>query len=464
MKYIDLFSGCGGLSLGLDNAGFKNYLSIEKSPMAAETFYHNFISRIEGKEWDEYLLLNINEQFEKGLIVNDLETVLNSNKIMNKIKQQKIDLVAGGPPCQGFSLAGQRNPEDHRNQLSWQFLTFVEKTNPKTVIIENVAGFRQNFKKHNKKSPFEELIYALENTGKGYHVQPLHLNAMHYGVPQHRPRTLLIGIRKNIISKNQIKLFNPIWKSEYDQTMSNQRPSLAPPSTHFDHHILTTENALSDIYKYGYKFGISDSFYKSKKGRYANQMRRIKTNNFGNIKYKLKNHNIRSHTDRVIERFKLYHFFRDMNVSSNFLNVVAHYNIDASDMLKIMSFMRIDINFPIISNDNTILAKNKIELAKLVVKMKTKKNSQRALCLNKPSPTLMSLPDDYVHPVEPRALTVREMARIQSFPDSFEFKAKEITGGKLRRTEIAQFTQVANAVPPVMAKAIGKNLINLLRI
>ena len=75
----------------------------------------------------------------------------------------------------------------------------------------------------------------------------------------------------------------------------------------------------------------------------------------------------------------------------------------------------------------------------------------------------MSLPDDYVHPVEPRALTVREMARIQSFPDSFEFKAKEITGGKLRRTEIAQFTQVANAVPPVMAKAIGKNLINLLR-
>ena len=192
-------------------------------------------------------------------------------------------------------------------------------------------------------------------------------------------------------------------------------------------------------------------------------MRRIKTNNYGNIKYKLKNHNIRSHTDRVIERFKLYHFFRDMNVSSNFLNVVAHYNIDASDMLKIMSFMRIDINFPIISNDGAILAKNKIELAKLVVTMKTK-NSQRALYLNKPSPTLMSLPDDYVHPVEPRALTVREMARIQSFPvDSFEFKAKEITGGKLRRTEIAQFTQVANAVPPVMAKAIGKNLINLLR-
>ena len=90
------------LSLGLDNAGFKNYLSIEKSPMAAETFYHNFISRIEGNEWNEYLLLNINEQFEKGLIVNDLETVLNSNKIMNKIKQQKIDLVAGDHPAKDF--------------------------------------------------------------------------------------------------------------------------------------------------------------------------------------------------------------------------------------------------------------------------------------------------------------------------------------------------------------------------
>ena len=94
----------------------------------------------------------------------------------------------------------------------------------------------------------------------------------------------------------------------------------------------------------------------------------------------------------------------------------------------------------------------------------TKKHSQRALIKGNPSPAQLTIPDDICHysPYENRVLTIREMARIQSFPDSFVFRSKETTGGKNRSYEVPQYTQVGNAVPPKMAFYLGEHIINLL--
>jgi DNA (cytosine-5)-methyltransferase 1 len=95
--------------------------------------------------------------------------------------------------------------------------------------------------------------------------------------------------------------------------------------------------------------------------------------------------------------------------------------------------------------------------------LKTKKHSQRPLKIDAPSPTVVSIPDDVIHPLYPRTFTVREQARFQSFPDYFEFRSKETTGGGKRKTEVPQYTQVGNAVPPLMAKVIGEHIKELLK-
>ena len=91
----------------------------------------------------------------------------------------------------------------------------------------------------------------------------------------------------------------------------------------------------------------------------------------------------------------------------------------------------------------------------LIFELATKKHSQHPLQWTNPSHTVLSLPDDFVHPEQPRTMTVREMARFQSFPDAFEFRSRVTTGGERRQSDIPQYTQVANAVPPKLAKAIG---------
>ena len=110
--------------------------------MAAETYYHNFVKRLDEGEWPRFLADHTTpaEQAEHGVVVGELASVLADKSLLERLRAQDIDLVAGGPPCQGFSLAGRRNPDDIRNQLPWEFLDFVEATDPKGVIIENVSG------------------------------------------------------------------------------------------------------------------------------------------------------------------------------------------------------------------------------------------------------------------------------------------------------------------------------------
>lgn len=459
-KYIDLFAGCGGLSLGLEAAGFELELAVEKSDMAAETFYHNFIERItDENRWKEYSSENtpILQQAKTKLVVKELSKVLESNALLKDLRKKEIDLIAGGPPCQGFSMAGRRNPKDARNQLPWQFIDLVDAINPKAVLIENVAGMRQNFAKHNEDAPFEQLRIALSKAGKGYFVQPVQLNAKHYGVPQHRPRVMLLGIRKDIGFELGLTVFDTTWKSDYDEKpnfMFAQRPSLAPKTSHLGNSVLSVKDALGDLVRVGKKN--PPSKYAKELASYDALLKK------STAKGKIANHGLRKHSAQTETRFRLYQYLQANDIPSRILSITAKSNAATDTKLLAIKEMLADARFPAKSPDGKLLATNADELAQLILDLKTKKHSQRPLNWDAPSPTIVSLPDDFVHPAEPRTMTVREMARIQSFPDSFEFRAKETTGSLRRRFEVPQYTQVGNAVPPKMAEAVGKTLYGVL--
>ncbi len=137
LTYIDLFSGCGGLSLGLGKAGWQGILAVEKDPMAFATFEHNLIdSENSHFYWPTWLP-------KKETTIQELITTYSEEL---KSLKGKVDLIMGGPPCQGFSLAGQRNENDPRNKLSEEYIKMVKVISPKYLLLENVRGFNSSFK------------------------------------------------------------------------------------------------------------------------------------------------------------------------------------------------------------------------------------------------------------------------------------------------------------------------------
>lgn len=449
---IDLFSGCGGLSLGLEMAGFHSLLAVEKSNMAGETFFHNFVERISDdspkSNWHDFLSSPFEEQISRGLLVSEVSRLLSAPNELKKLEKSEVDLIAGGPPCQGFSLAGRRNPSDPRNQLPWQFLDIVEAIHPKAVVMENVLGISQKFKKHNQDSPFDLLKKVLEKVRDGYVVQQVLLNAMHYGVPQHRPRVMLIGLRSDIAKKANISDPEKIWQSSFSDLIE-QLPELAPTPIQKEKKCLTADHAIWDISNEGYRITPSHSSYKNEAGRYANTMRNssIKILDESSPE-QLQNHKLRKHGEQIIKRFSFYQILKKENIPSSVLNLPN--KLEGLPLATEIDKIFRDVNFPIVSPTNSQLAKNKKELTKLIIELKTKKHSQRALSYFEPAPTVVSVPDDFVHYRFPRTLTVRELARFQSFPDNFIFRSKETTGGLRRRVDVPQYTQVGNAVPPLL--------------
>jgi len=471
LKYIDLFAGCGGLSIGFERAGFKLELAVEKSAMAAETFYHNFIKAIQDKnEWNNFCALPLSEQAEQGLVVNTIREVLDNKEVMKKLRSQKIDMVVGGPPCQGFSMAGRRNPKDARNELPWQFIEFIEQVSPKAVIMENVVGISRDFGKHDIKAPFMQLYMQLQKTGRGYDVQPVELNAMHFGVPQHRPRMMLLGIRKDISKKLKLDFTSQIYKSIYDFEMPKKfavRPQIVPKAEFFGEKILTAQHALWDIADTDYKTKVADQKYNTETGHLAKQLRTTALWYLAGaakekVSTKLSNQIPRNHNEDVKFRFRLYQLLKQNKINHKLLNMISADSLSDDERIDLLRGNLGDIKFPLLSLDKVILAKDMEELLLAMLRLATKKHSQRPIDLNKPAPTMVTLPDDFVHPFRPRILTVREMARIQSFPDAFEFRGKETTGGTKRRTEVPQYTQVGNAVAPVLAYKLAKRFVTLL--
>lgn len=197
LNFIDLFSGAGGLSCGLEMAGLNCLLGVDFNQDAIDTFKKNHP--------------------KSEVYCGDISQ-LKSTEIKNLTKNQKINLVAGGPPCQGFSTVGKGNPQDQRNQLFKQFIRIVNDFKPEFVVMENVTGL---LAKKNEKSL--QAIIKLFNK-LGYNIDVNILSAHHYGVAEKRRRTIFIGSRINNkitfpeITHTELPLTN---KQRYIQTVGD---------------------------------------------------------------------------------------------------------------------------------------------------------------------------------------------------------------------------------------------------
>lgn len=217
MNYISLFSGGMGLDLGLEAVGFKPIVCIENNPQAVKTIRHN----------RKYL-----EVFDRS--ISDVTGEEIKNIVRNKTTDGKIDLVAGGPPCQAFSVFGNRlGIKDARGQLIFEFLRVVEEVQPTTFLLENVRGLLSmsiipkpkkgeppgnlNTEYHKPGSLLRLVIQKFEEIG--YHVDCFIVNSVNYGAPQIRERLLLVGNKKGL------KCHFP------DPTHSNRKEDNLPPFT-----------------------------------------------------------------------------------------------------------------------------------------------------------------------------------------------------------------------------------------
>lgn len=337
-KVIDLFCGCGGLSLGFEKAGFKPVLAIDLWKDAVITYNHN--------------------RREKVGVCKDIHEI--SDRILREINKNKdIVGIIGGPPCQGYSTVGTRDINDPRNHLYLEYCRVVEQIKPLFFVIENVKGIltlSEGAFKNDIINRFSRL---------GYNVSYQLINAMNYGVPQNRERVFFVGIREG--------------------TFVFPKPDI--------NHLISSKEAISDL-------PILDQVVPGKDiSRYSSNPH----NNYQKLmrgkQQVLLNHQLTNHTEqtkRIISMIPDGGGIKDLPPS--------YWNI-----------------------------------------RKYNKAFER-MASWEPSNTVDTGHRNYFHYTENRIPTVRENARLQSFPDNFEFIG----------TRTSQYKQVGNAVPPLLAYAIAK--------
>jgi DNA (cytosine-5)-methyltransferase 1 len=173
VKFISLFSGCGGSSLGYKHSGFDSIIAIDIDPIACSTYSLNF---------PETTVINRDIN-----LLNPLELIKSHN-----LEVGELDLLDSSPPCQGFSIAGKRQITDKRNDLFFQVKRFISEIQPKTFIIENVDGLLRG----SMKGIFNRIIDDLSTTN--YKIKWKSLNTLYYGVPQSRQRLIIMGVRNDL--------------------------------------------------------------------------------------------------------------------------------------------------------------------------------------------------------------------------------------------------------------------------
>lgn len=336
LNFIDLFSGAGGISCGLEQLGMNCLLGLDYDKYAVDTFRHNHPNA--------------------AAFCGDIRS-LKKREFLKLIGHQKVDMVVGGPPCQGFSTVGTGNPDDERNHLFHHFLRMVKYANPSYLIIENVTGL---LAKKNEQT-LQAILKSI--SALGYFVDFNVLSAEQYGVPEKRRRTIILG--------------------------SKHHPGISLPAP-TRKKAVTVGQALSNL--------------KTKSGQTFN-------------------HCIETATPKNkidIQRLKRIPEGRGIR-----------YEQDEIELLP--PRLRFDVNWQ---------------------KMRERRFRQtkyQRLHRELPSPTIMTHRGNYYHPTEHRFLTAREAARLQSFPNNFVFT------GPLS----AQWRQIGNAVPPQLAKEIGKHILKL---
>lgn len=340
---IDLFCGCGGFSYGFESAGFNVVLGIDNNKVALRTF-------------------ELNHKDAKT-IYGDITSVGYESDIRPFIGDKKIDVIIGGPPCQGMSLSGLRRLDDPRNKLYLSYIRLVKEILPNAFVIENVPGLVSLFGGQIK----DRIIEAFSDMG--YEIRYKVLCASDYGVPQARRRVIFVGYKAGEF----------VFPDAIDT-------------------VVTCRMALSDLPPLSDEIGCENMPYASSPTNdYQHLMRRRSDT--------VRNHIAAAHSDKV----------RDI------IALVP----DGGNYKNLPESLRNTRNFHV---------------------------AWTRFASDKPAPTIDTGHRHHFHYEYNRVPTVRECARLQSFPDDFIF-----IGNK---TE--QFRQIGNAVPPLMAERVANNLRNVL--
>ena len=435
---IDLFCGAGGCSEGLIQAGFHILFSSDISPMVEETYRHRHtqLGLIQGQNtWFERAdIRNLT-----GQIIRDRINALACFNDGVHQAPEDIDLIIGGPSCQGFSRAGRRDPNDPRNMLFGEYVRVIDEIHPKYIVLENVEGFMdmQFFGYvgiHGHQYPDGSVtpdILRNELEEIGYHTLPPQiLNAADFGVPQRRRRAIFIGYRNRQIEPHY------------------------PTPTHAYNHV-SLQEAISDLIR---NPNIRDDIEISQYQIESHNGRTPDIN--GNpipAPQELTCTELSSITDIVRERFSL---FNQGESGTNLRKRIIENGIDLTDKPALLHYCSQRLN--LLQNEVVDLFLNGNPTTEQLDILLTKKNIRQRWSPDQPAATIVSIADDYISPWEERTFSVREMARCQSFDDSFEFLGKRTTGGLLRRVEVPQYTQVGNAVPPLLARAIALEILHCL--
>jgi DNA (cytosine-5)-methyltransferase 1 len=417
LKLIDLFAGCGGLSLGLEQAGFDPVFVNELNDDARRTYIQNRVHAHPHLE-------------DPGFHSSDVKKMVLDKKYLPALDRRlaadfgiahgELDLLVGGPPCQGFSGIGHRRSYSVEkeqlpsNHLFQDMASIVHRLRPRAFLFENVRGLLYaRWNANGRKGEiFDEVLGTFQRI-PGYSVAYSVVYAKDYGVPQNRPRVLMVGFRDDVGS-DLVREGNPADAVARGYLPRGQggAPDLI--------------DLLGDLVDPNYGNGGSTTEYPAA-ARTAVQ-KHFRTPMGGGSPLRkgdpLTEHEYSKHNDHILAKFRAMH---------------------AGD-------------------------------GRVPEKFRTKKFAQRMLPARwsdtGPTITATSLSDDYVHFSQPRVLTVREWARLQMFPDWYQFAGKRTTGG-IRRAgnprvsiferEVPKYTQIGNAVPVGLAKAVGEHLIEILR-
>ncbi|MCJ0741842.1 DNA cytosine methyltransferase [Pedobacter montanisoli] len=527
LKHIELFAGCGGMSLGLEAAGFELFFANELSPMAGETFAYNMLGedlanlsekklssskvkwiksqypedklkfRLRENPFEatngEYTDLKTIEDIRGKLLIGDIDNLLtffnDNQKIVEEIRNVDIDLLSGGPPCQSFSLAGKREKNNHKNLLPLSFAKIAGLIQPKVVLLENVKGIT---------SPFDEggeKYYAWLEVCKAFALEGfvpvcMMLNSKFYGVAQNRPRFIMIAYRYDVFSrlfsssrKNQILIssnnFYKLVKKKHNNLSDigihdfnyydiDNDPELFdgllfPEITNREGDFVSVLEAIGDIRRTEIDYNVSTI----KKG-YSGKINLTLKNKHHDV-VKVQNHEPRNHNFGTKARFRFYQVINEFQngLKKGATDLFTGKEIDDETKERLtLAFLNYNLYFKGTNGEFYKKPKTLSEVNNLLRTIPTKKHSQRALLEYEPAPAQLTIPDDlcHYHMENLRTLTVREMARFQSFPDWFVFRSKVTTGGDGRKFEVPQYTQVGNAVPPLLALSLGNMISRILNV
>ncbi len=345
---MDLFSGCGGLSFGFEEAGYQVLYGIDNWEDALKTFKLNHPG---------------SETILADLMHESVEEIVKKNRI----KVGDIDVIVGGPPCQGFSISGKRNPHDPRNKLYVSFIAFLKVLKPKAFVMENVPNLVSMQNGNIKDTILSDLKQA------GYSVSYKILKASDYGVPQNRRRVFFVGIRNG----KEFEFPEPTFGIE-------GRPHI------------TASEAISDLPEQTVTDG--EPYSVAPRSEFQNEIRKGSRS--------LHNHEIIEHSSKTKEIIAM------VPDGGNYKNLPK----------RLWSTRKVNIAWTRLSS-------------------------------KKPSYTIDTGHNHIFHYKFNRVPTARESARIQSFPDSFVF---------LGKNKASHLKQVGNAVPPKLAVAVAKKLVQYL--